>query len=165
VSGLLAAPLTPLRCVRGSEPLAGPGQAGKMVLPGRPCGRNVAVPHISVIFGLLLIALGVGGFVGTGSEHLTALIPAGFGLALALLGVVALKDSLRKHAMHLAAMVGLVGAVGGAVMVVLPLVKGTGIERPVAYSCQTALTVLCLVFVGLCVNSFVQARRRRAAAP
>jgi hypothetical protein len=136
-----------------------------MVLPGRPCGRNVTVPHISVIFGLLLIALGVGGFVGTGSEHLTALIPAGFGLALALLGVVALKDSLRKHAMHLAAMVGLIGAVGGAVMVVLPLVTGTGIQRPVAYSCQAALTVLCLVFVGLCVNSFVQARRRRAAAP
>jgi hypothetical protein len=125
----------------------------------------VTVPHISVIFGLLLIALGVGGYVGTGSEHPTALIPAAFGLALALLGLVALKDRLRKHAMHLAAMVGLIGAVGGGVMLLLPLIKGRTIERPVAYACQSAMTVLCLIFVGLCVNSFVQARRRRAAAP
>jgi hypothetical protein len=125
----------------------------------------VTVPHISVIFGLLLIALGVGGYVGTGSEHPTALIPAAFGLALALLGLVALKDRLRKHAMHLAAMVGLIGAVGGGVMLLLPLIRGTTIERPVAYACQSAMTVLCLIFVGLCVNSFVQARRRRAAAP
>jgi hypothetical protein len=117
------------------------------------------------MFGLLLVALGVGGFVGTGSVHLTALIPAGFGLALGLLGLVALKDGLRKHAMHLAAMVGLIGAVGGAVMLLLPVIKGAAIEFPVAYACQSALTVLCLIFVGLCVNSFVQARRRRAAAP
>src|SRR5207248_2370092 len=120
---------------------------------------------ISIIFGVLLIALGVGGYLGTGSEHATALIPAAFGLALLLLGFVALKDNLRKHAMHLAAMVGLIGAVGGAVMLLLPVIKGKEIERPVAYGCQAALTVLCLVFVALCVNSFVQTRRRRAAAP
>jgi len=122
------------------------------------------VPHITVLFGLLLVALGVGGYVGTGSEHLTALIPAGFGLALGLLGLVALKDNLRKHAMHLAAMVGLLGAIGGAVTLLLPFIKGAPAD-PVASGCKAAMTVLCLVFVGLCVNSFVQARRRRAAAP
>jgi hypothetical protein len=67
--------------------------------------------------------------------------------------------------MHLAAMVGLVGGVGGLVMLLLPLVRGEEIKSSVAYGCKAALTVLCLVFVGLCVNSFVQARRRRAAAP
>jgi hypothetical protein len=123
------------------------------------------VPQISLVFGLLLIALGLGGFFGTGGEHMTALIPAGFGLALAVLGLLALKDNLRKHAMHLATIVGLVGAVGAAIMLALPFLKGTTIERPVAYYCQAAMTVLCAVFVGLCINSFVQARRRRAAAP
>ncbi len=121
--------------------------------------------RISIVFGLLLTALGVGAFVGTGSEHPTALIPAGFGLVLVLLGALALKDNLRKHAMHLAAVVGLIGAVGGAVMLLLPFIKGTGIQRPTAYACTAAMTVLCLGFVGLCVNSFVQARRRRMAAP
>jgi hypothetical protein len=124
-------------------------------------GETVA--RISIVFGLLLIALGAGGYLGTGSEHPTALIPAGFGLALILLGVVALKDTLRKHAMHVAAMVGLIGAVGGGVMLVLPLFQETPIKA-VAYACKAAMFVLCLAFVGLCVNSFVQARRRRGAA-
>ena len=122
------------------------------------------MPHITVVFGLLLIALGVGGYVGTGSAHATALIPAGFGLVLALLGLASLKNNLRKHTMHLAAMVGLLGAIGGAVTLLLPVIQGKPSD-PVAAGCKAAMTILCLVFVGLCVNSFVQARRRRAAAP
>jgi hypothetical protein len=123
------------------------------------------VARISIVFGLLLIALGVGGFVGTGSEHKTALIPAGLGAVLALLGVVALKESRRKHAMHFAAVVGLFGGAGGAYMLLKPFIGDKPIERPVAYGCTAAMTVLCLAFVALCVNSFVQARRRRTAAP
>jgi hypothetical protein len=135
-----------------------------MVLPGRPHRRGQIVPRVSIVFGLLLIALGAGAFVGTGSQHPTALIPGGFGLVLVLLGALGLRDNLRKHAMHVAAMVGLIGAVGGGVMLVLPLAQGAGIQQPVAYACKAAMTLLCLLFVGLCVNSFVQARRRRAAS-
>ncbi len=123
------------------------------------------MPHIAMVFGLLLALLGVGGFVGTGNEHPTALIPAGFGLLLILLGALARKESLRKHAMHLAAAVGLLGAIGAGIMLLMPLIEGTGIARPVAYACTAVMCALCLAFVGLCVNSFVQARRRRAAAP
>jgi hypothetical protein len=121
--------------------------------------------RLSILFGLLLVALGVGGFVGTGSEHPTALIPAGFGILLVLLGILALKESLRKHAMHFAAVVGLVGTVGGAIRLLQPVVSGQTIQHRVAYGCTAAMAVLCLAFVALCVNSFVQARRRRAAAP
>jgi hypothetical protein len=122
------------------------------------------VPRVAHVFGLLLIALGLGGYFGTGTESSTALIPTWFGLALLLLGLVGLKENLRKHAMHLAAIVGLLGAIGGAVMLVLPLIRGTGIVRPTAYACQAIMTLLCLAFVGLCVRSFIQARRRRAVA-
>ncbi len=118
---------------------------------------------IAIVFGLLLIALGLGGYFGTGSAHPTALIPAGFGAVLFLLGLLALKEGLRKHAMHLAAVVGLVGAAGGAVRLVQPLVTGAEIHG-IAYGCTAAMTVLCLIFLALCVNSFVQARRRRAAS-
>ena len=58
---------------------------------------------ITIGIGFVLIALGVGGYFGTGRESWTALIPAFFGLPLALLGVVALKDHTWKHAMHVAA--------------------------------------------------------------
>jgi hypothetical protein len=123
------------------------------------------VARISIVFGLLLIALGVGGFFGTGSAHPTALIPAGFGAALAALGLLALKEARRKHAMHAAAVVGVIGAGGAAVRLLQPLFGDKGIEHPVAYGCTAAMAVLSLAFVALCVNSFVQARRRRAAAP
>jgi hypothetical protein len=33
-----------------------------------------------------------------------------------------------------------------------------------AVELQLAMAVICLVFVGQCVNSFIQARRRRRAA-
>ena len=123
------------------------------------------MPQAANVFGLFLIVLGLAGFFGSGSEHPTALIPAGLGLALVLLGLAATRDKLRKHAMHLAAMVGLLGAIGGAVMLLLPFIRGTEIARPGAYACQAIMTVLCLAFVGLCVRSFIQARRRRALRP
>jgi hypothetical protein len=121
------------------------------------------VPRVSIVFGLLLIALGLGGYFGTGTSSPTPFIPAGFGLVLLVLGALALKERLRKHAMHAAAGVGLLGAVGAVVRLLQPLYGDKGIEHPVAYGCTAAMAALCLAFVALCVNSFVQARRRRAA--
>ena len=43
----------------------------------------------SIVFGLLLAILGAWGFFGTGMQHPTALIPAGVGLVLIVLGAVA----------------------------------------------------------------------------
>ncbi len=133
---------------------------------GIVCERRPSVSRWSILFGSLLVALGAGAFfyssAGADKPPYTALIPAGFGLPLILLGVVALKDNLRKHAMHVAAMVGLIGFLGGAVMLLLPVLRGTEIARPFAYGCQAVMAALCLAFVGLCVHSFVDARRRRA---
>ncbi|MEL7266442.1 MAG: hypothetical protein AAFP69_16740, partial [Planctomycetota bacterium] len=46
-------------------------------------------------------------------KSLTALIPAGVGLLMGLFGMMALKESMLKHAMHGAATVGLLGALMG----------------------------------------------------
>ena len=114
---------------------------------------------VTIIFGLVLIALGAVGYTSTWAS--TALIPAYFGLALAVCGGLALKDNLRKHAMHGAAMVGLIGSIGGLVMAILDLTKGESEWRPVAFTMKLALAVTCGVFVALCVKSFIEARRRR----
>ncbi len=37
---------------------------------------------VTLIFAVLLVLLGLAGYVGTGSQHPTALIPTWFGLAL-----------------------------------------------------------------------------------
>jgi hypothetical protein len=114
--------------------------------------------------GIALIILGVGGYFGTGQTSLTALIPAGFGLVFLILGFLARKDQLRKHAMHAAAALGLVGCVVPAVMGIPKLVRlasGQEVERPGAAISQSIMAVICGVFVVLCVRSFIAARRAR----
>jgi len=120
------------------------------------------VAKVAIVFGILLIGLGLGGYFGTGSEHITALIPAYFGAALLVLGLLALKDSLRKHAMHLAAMVGLLGVIGALFRPVKTLLSGGSFADPVPPTLQGIMALLCAVFVGLCVKSFIDVRRRRA---
>jgi hypothetical protein len=119
---------------------------------------------VSIVFGLLLIGLGLAGYFGADTTSPTALIPAGFGAALLLLGVLALKESLRKHAMHLAAMVGLLGVIGALVRPIQKLASGAEVRADAALLSQLLMAVLCAVFLGLCVNSFIQARRRRRLA-
>ncbi len=111
--------------------------------------------------GCVLIALGVGSYFGTGRASMTALIPAFFGLPLVLLGVAALNERLRKHAMHAAVVVGLLGFVGAArgFSQVPAILSGDQVERPVAVAVQIAMSLVCLVFVVLCVLSFIKARR------
>jgi uncharacterized membrane protein len=120
------------------------------------------VANITIVVGLILIALGLGGYFGTGTTSVTALIPAFFGLPILLLGALALKDSMRKHAMHLAVMIGLIGFVGGIVNAIRVLLKGN-YEHSVAFAITCAMIVVCGVFVALCVRSFIQARKDRVA--
>jgi uncharacterized membrane protein YeaQ/YmgE (transglycosylase-associated protein family) len=130
------------------------------------------MPIVSVVFGLLLIALGVWGYWGgalglwrplgfSPPEKLsgTALIPAYVGAALLVLGLLAFRERLLKHAMHLASAVGLLGlaAAGGRLLV-------TGNIHGVGGASLLGMTLLCAVFVALCIHSFLQARRRRRAA-
>ncbi len=128
----------------------------------------MAVP--TLITALLLIVVGVVSYAnGTpgddGKVSPTALIPAFIGAVLALCGLVALSDKLRKHAMHLAAMVGLFGAIGGF----MPLIRQynkTGSFDPLKPSAIAGelMILICAVFVGLCVRSFIAAKKARKAA-
>jgi hypothetical protein len=126
----------------------------------------------SIVFGILLAILGVYGFFTTGMVHYTALIPAGVGLVLAVLGVVGRKEALRKHAMHAAAVVGVLGFLGSAFMIVrkVPqlikegrLTHADGTSATDSFMANCAMAALCGVFVALCVKSFMEVRRRRKA--
>jgi cytochrome bd-type quinol oxidase subunit 2 len=131
---------------------------------------------ITILFGVALGAVGGYGYAASESHSPTALIPAAFGAVLLICGALAASDKMRKHAMHAAAMVGLLGLIGGAVMAVPKLPKllsegkvtrADGSDATLAVEMQSLMAVLCLVFVGLCVNSFVQARllRRKVGQP
>lgn len=119
--------------------------------------------NITIIIGLLLIALGAGGYYGGGQASMTAMIPAFFGLPIALLGVVALKEKLRKHAMHGAVLLGLLGFVGALMRPVMKLFGEEPFELNMAVGSQLAMAAICLVFVALCIRSFIAARKSREA--
>lgn len=114
--------------------------------------------NTTIGFGAALIAVGLFGYFGSGMVSMTAMIPAAFGLLLALAGFLARDEARRKHAMHAAAVVGLLG-VSAAIRPAKALSGGASINFGIAMQLLTA--GLSALFVGLCIRSFIAARRAR----
>ena len=117
------------------------------------------MPNTTRLFGLLLIVLGVASWVTTGRTSVTALIPAFFGAVMVVCALVARTESLRKHAMHAAVAVALIGALASLARAIPAVIDGGG-SRPAVIS-QVAMAVLLLVYVYLGVQSFIAARKAR----
>lgn len=122
------------------------------------------MPAFAILFGGLLTALGAVAYfapemLGGGNPHqITAAIPAFVGLPIALAGLLSLAaPGARKHAMHLAAVLGLLGTVGGFV----PAVRSGFDVSKTATQVGLGMAGLSAVFVLLCVRSFIAARRAR----
>jgi uncharacterized YccA/Bax inhibitor family protein len=88
----------------------------------------------------------------------TALIPAGVG-AVFLLCVAAIvwNNNWRKHVMHLAVVVGVIGVIGGF----MPVMRSGLDWSKMGVKIGLFMSLICAVFVGLCVKSFVDARKAR----
>ena len=121
--------------------------------------------NVTIAFGLILIVLGVCAYLGTGKTSVTALIPAFFGIPLAVLGFVARDDRNRKHAMHAAAALALLGFLGTlrGIAGAVALASGKTVARPAAAVVQTIMAVLCAIFLALAIRSFIHARRNRSS--
>ncbi len=136
----------------------------------------------AIVIGVLLIAVGLFGYFTAGAEEVgtkagevvkksaspTALIPAGFGLALLYFGAWSLVwPSYNKLAMHCAAGVGLVGllaAAGRMAMALSKVIRGTGEFNPRAFTYVAIMGLLCSIFLVFCVMSFRRARQARAGS-
>ena len=120
---------------------------------------------LTIAFGVLLVVVGVAGFVLTGSVHPTALIPTWLGVVLAVCGGLALTEDAKRRAlwMHVAVTVGLLGFLGTikSAVDVFRLAHGAYFEHPIAVEEKAATCLLCMIFVAFCVRSFVEARRTR----
>ena len=121
---------------------------------------------VTLVFAVLLAALGLIGYLGSGSQHPTALIPLWFGVAMGIFGLLAISpsESRRKLFMHINVTVGLLGFIGGLV----EGIRGYGKPTPGTYliSAETSkllLAALMFIYVLLCVRSFIHARRTREA--
>ncbi|MEM9365416.1 MAG: hypothetical protein AAGD07_05430 [Planctomycetota bacterium] len=145
---------------------------------------------LTLVFGLILVVLGVLGFVGSGStssdaegievstssetggnaegseRSVTALIPAFVGIVLSICGILALNEERRKHAMHAAAMVGLLGTLAGVGRGAMGLGKffsGDPSLNQRSFLFVWLMAITCGLFVALCVRSFIAVRKAREA--
>lgn len=118
------------------------------------------MPSTAIAFGRILILIGILGYgygLTTTNASLTALIPAIFGIVIMVLGHVAkAKDNLRKHLMHAAVLVALLGFLASAGRL---LSKISEFKVSAASLSQIAMAIACLIFVILCVRSFINARK------
>ena len=121
------------------------------------------MPKVTILFGLLLIVLGVVGYVGTGWQAPTALIPMYVGIVFTILGFLARRGSQKKRmlvmhiAVTLAALCFLVTSL--SIWYFIRMEMGHAVVRPIAVEDQAVFSVMMLIYVLLCVRSFIKARR------
>jgi hypothetical protein len=111
------------------------------------------------LFGIILIVLGLASYTLTGRTSVTALIPAIFGAVLLVLALIARNESARKHVMHAAVAIGLIGALASLGRAIPAVINGDA-GRP-AVIVQLIMAVLLLIYVAFGVQSFIVARRAR----
>jgi hypothetical protein len=121
---------------------------------------------LTLVLAVLLVALGLVGYIGTGSLHSTALIPAWIGLALGIFGFLAISpnERRRKLFMHINVTIALLGFLGSTSEAIRGYVHATsrGLEPDqIALASKVTLAGLLLIYVILCVRSFIAARRSR----
>lgn len=132
-------------------------------LPGIVSNKDISLAPIAISTGALLCVVGAVFFAL--SHAPTSLIPLFLGFLIAVCGVLARKESMRKHAMHGAVLIALFGIFGSFMGPKSPVPAWTGRapmgEGPTE---KLLLLVICLVFVVLSVRSFVAARKATSAS-
>jgi len=112
------------------------------------------MPKQTLVFAALLVTLGLGAFLMSGSR--TALMPAYPGLLLAVLAGLAMAfEQARRHFMHGAAVVALLGAMAPAAALIIRAAE----MSPLALSVNLGMLVLSAVLLVLMIRSFIAARR------
>jgi len=121
------------------------------------------MPRTAILFGALLITLGLVDYYFAKEPSWTIIIPFLLGLLILGSGMAALlKRSWRPGAVHAAVIVGLVGFVA-TVHALYEL--GAVILQDPPLLAKSAMALLCGVFVVLSVKSFLTARLGRQTPP
>jgi len=120
---------------------------------------------LTIWVGVLLVLISVGFWLATGRAEMAALHPGGVGVLLILSGLLANTESTKQRMiwMHIAVTLGLIGFLTTGIRAVISLVKGTISVNPLGFDERVVISLVCLIYVGLCVRSFIAARKARAA--
>ena len=116
----------------------------------------------AILIGAALVAVGVWFFVATGSSDWLALVPAIAGVLIGVPGVIAaLRPAWRREAMRASMFV---AAVAASAATIKALVEFWPESPPSTASivAQVLTSGLCLLFVAVGANAYVNARRPRS---
>jgi hypothetical protein len=119
---------------------------------------------LGIVLGIALVVVGVGAYVLSDFASVTALIPAFFGVLIAILGVVGYRRTNRRrlaaYGIGLLAVLGVLGSTRG-VPDILALLTGETVESTVAVVSQGTMIVICLVLLAAVVQ-FIRDTRTTA---
>jgi hypothetical protein len=115
------------------------------------------MPSTTRIIGIVLMVIGLASYWLTGRTSITALIPAFFGIAFVGLAYIARNAAARRHAMHVAVALGLLGVIGTLGRAIPAVLDGQLARPAVLAQIVTGLVLGYYVYLG--VQSFRQARR------
>jgi hypothetical protein len=116
---------------------------------------------LGIMLGTVLVALGVGAYVLSDFASVTALIPAFFGILIAVLGVAGYqrtdRQRLSAYGIGLLAVLGVLGSTRG-LPDIIALLTGGAVESTIAAVSQGTMIVVCLVLLVAMVP-FIRDRR------
>ena len=119
----------------------------------------------TIIFALALIVLGVASYIVTDAVSITALIPSFMGIVILICGLLATSENIKKHVMHTAVLVTLVGGVFAAIKGVpgiKAMLMGIEIARPAAAIEQGVMVVLCFIYLVMSIRWFLGNRKKKS---
>ncbi|WP_331234405.1 hypothetical protein [Natronorarus salvus] len=110
---------------------------------------TTTVPTAGLVAGGVLVVLGIGSYTLSGFASVTALIPAFFGLLIALLAVAGRRRDRPRLASYGIAALALVGIAGSArgLPDVLALLTGGTVDSTVAAVSQGGMILVCLLLL------------------
>ncbi|ELY52241.1 hypothetical protein [Natronolimnohabitans innermongolicus] len=110
--------------------------------------------------GGVLALIGIVAYVLSDFASVTALIPTGFGVLIAILGAVGRDDNRRRTAVYGIGALATLGVLGSlrAVPDLIALASGESVDSVVATLSQGAMIAFCLVLVASVVRDVLDAR-------
>lgn len=121
---------------------------------------GMSVPRISELVGSIMVLWGVITYILTDMSSFTSLIPSLVGLPIVLSGLLVRKiPEKRSLFMHISSTFGLISIMGG-----LMAFKGVmDNDWSMSTISQLFLLIIGSLYLGICVKSFIHARKEREA--
>tara|TARA_B100001057_G_C22694813_1_gene889281 strand:- start:392 stop:799 length:408 start_codon:yes stop_codon:yes gene_type:complete len=122
---------------------------------------NLTIEKLSFLYGIFLIAWGVGVSLMTASLSMTSYIPSFLGLPLVIFSYLAIKfTSKKKLFMHIVVLFGLVIFLGGLDFI-RTFLSGSALENFWADTSKLMMLLTGFYFTLQCVRSFIFVRKNK----